>query len=1026
MKATVFGRNHNILTLLIFTLFFVVTVHATDFYVSTSGSDSNNGSASAPFKTIQHALDIVGPGGHVIVKAGVYNERLEVKTSGSSGNPIVIEGERGPNGEFLTVIDGGDPVSGWSYASEVGEGVYKTNSINYVPYNMVVDDKQIVRISDSNMNGGGFGFLNMPIDGKVITTSDKKEVKFWDVFYAVYGYKNGYVYIRFKNGDNPSMKNIRSSPNVSVISLSDVGYVNICNLNIRGARKCIEISGNQAHHNIIENNFLLNGHDRVVVGNGASYNTIRDNEMTLNLYGYQKAGAWEDNKSSSEYEYGLKEYIYNFYKKYVGDSASDDRMVTLLHCGKGNIVANNHMYQGLIGVIAYAKGSNPIEDLKVYENEVHGMSSIGFLIMEGLVNAQYFDNLLYNNNINMRFHHLNYDGDVSGGRTVYIYHNWLYNPPDRSTQIYAHYDRNGASRARFYVYHNSFSGSKYGIYFSPYAADNGGLPNSVWLNNIFSMIRFFKAVEKFIENESMIGVFDYNWCGGNFGYGEPEWFGSHNISAEGQKFWNDSRLHDFSIPSNSVVREAGVDLSKRFTIDGESFDPLPGMEAGYFSGSRPDIGSPPFSNSDIEPPDDSQNPSVPTNLTYEVISPSQINLSWNASTDNVAVTGYNVYRNSNFLASTTVTRYTDTELSVGTTYTYTVSALDAAGNESDRSSEVTATVQSPSDDTEAPSVPQILSYQSVSSSQIDLVWDTATDNVGVAGYKIFRDGNQIVSTDNTSYSDTGLQQMTTYVYTILAYDAAGNESAQSNPVIVTTLSSDTTIVDLTIRTVPTRINLDGDLSEFVNADSAVFSPPSGGNTAIVKSMWDSQYLYIGYKVRDTQLNAEEISRDGDVWNDDAVEWFVDVKNDGGGENDPNSKYMDGDDFHGIINILNTQYDCCGSSDGTPLMTWNGSWESAVRLDGTLNNNTDYDDGYVIEVRIPWITFGLTEAPEANSTMSMSFSNVDRDASQFSYVMWPDITTAFQNASMWQSVLLVSSDDMIAPEAPIGLVVRLID
>lgn len=82
-------------------------------------------------------------------------------------------------------------------------------------------------------------------------------------------------------------------------------------------------------------------------------------------------------------------------------------------------------------------------------------------------------------------------------------------------------------------------------------------------------------------------------------------------------------------------------------------------------------------------------------------------------------------------------------------------------------------------DTQPPSVPQNLTATAVSTSQINLRWSASTDNVGVTGYKIYRNGSYLTSTSNTSYSDTGLSMGTTYSYRVSAYDAAGNESAQS-------------------------------------------------------------------------------------------------------------------------------------------------------------------------------------------------------------------------------------------------------
>jgi N-acetylmuramoyl-L-alanine amidase len=89
-------------------------------------------------------------------------------------------------------------------------------------------------------------------------------------------------------------------------------------------------------------------------------------------------------------------------------------------------------------------------------------------------------------------------------------------------------------------------------------------------------------------------------------------------------------------------------------------------------------------------------------------------------------------------------------------------------------------------DTEPPTVPTNLVATPISSTRIDLTWTASTDNVGVTGYKIFRDGGLIGTSPTNSYSDTTCSPSTTYIYRVSAYDAAGNESAQSAPAQATT------------------------------------------------------------------------------------------------------------------------------------------------------------------------------------------------------------------------------------------------
>ena len=95
-------------------------------------------------------------------------------------------------------------------------------------------------------------------------------------------------------------------------------------------------------------------------------------------------------------------------------------------------------------------------------------------------------------------------------------------------------------------------------------------------------------------------------------------------------------------------------------------------------------------------PPDVTPPSVPTGLAANPVSSSQVNLSWTASTDNVGVTGYKVYRGGVLMASQAGTSYSDTGLAATTLYSYTVAACDAASNCSAQSDAITATTSASS------------------------------------------------------------------------------------------------------------------------------------------------------------------------------------------------------------------------------------------------------------------------------------------------------------------------------------------
>ncbi|GAA1360470.1 fibronectin type III domain-containing protein [Catellatospora chokoriensis] len=314
---------------------------------------------------------------------------------------------------------------------------------------------------------------------------------------------------------------------------------------------------------------------------------------------------------------------------------------------------------------------------------------------------------------------------------------------------------------------------------------------------------------------------------------------------------------------------------------------------------------------------DTTAPSVPTGLTSTGQTSSSVSLSWSASTDNVGVTGYEVFRGSTLVGSPAGTSFTDTGLTASTSYSYTVRARDAAGNRSAVGNTVTVSTTSGGGtptgyeaeasgnalsggalvaacatcsggskvgylgngasmaftnvaggtggprtvtiyyltaeartavvngqtvnfastgswttvgsttvtvdlaagsntitfanpggwapdidritvstaggggDTTAPSAPTGLASPSKTAGSVTLSWSGSTDNVGVTGYQILRGGSPVGTSTTTGFTDTGLAASTAYTYTVKAYDAAGNHSAASSPLTVTTSAGGT-------------------------------------------------------------------------------------------------------------------------------------------------------------------------------------------------------------------------------------------
>jgi uncharacterized protein YkwD/chitodextrinase len=202
------------------------------------------------------------------------------------------------------------------------------------------------------------------------------------------------------------------------------------------------------------------------------------------------------------------------------------------------------------------------------------------------------------------------------------------------------------------------------------------------------------------------------------------------------------------------------------------------------SGTTPPPPPPPSPPSPPPPPTsgDTQKPTTPTGLA--VVSPTQTSaqLRWNASSDNVGVTGYGIYAGGTLIGSVSGTSVSVSGFQCGRSYSIGVDARDAAGN---RSAIAFVTVSTSAcsgtggADTVAPTTPAGLTVTSVGRTYVTVRWSASTDNVGVTGYRVWRGATLLGTTTSTSVSFTGLTCGTAYQLGVAAIDAAGNVSSRA-------------------------------------------------------------------------------------------------------------------------------------------------------------------------------------------------------------------------------------------------------
>lgn len=204
-------------------------------------------------------------------------------------------------------------------------------------------------------------------------------------------------------------------------------------------------------------------------------------------------------------------------------------------------------------------------------------------------------------------------------------------------------------------------------------------------------------------------------------------------------------------------------------------------------------------------PTDTEKPSKPSGL-HASVQGLTVSLSWNASADNVGVSGYGLYRDGTFMVTVPGTSFLDTGVQAGVSYEYSVLAGDYLGNKSDRSSSVTATIPATATTsvplatsetmttptapmtTASPSLserrvlpgrPGNLSVRILDNRTVRVTWSAPSGVTGVIGYRLFKNDTFLTSVTGTTYDDKSVYGGQEYRYSVAATDATGDVSQRS-------------------------------------------------------------------------------------------------------------------------------------------------------------------------------------------------------------------------------------------------------
>lgn len=224
--------------------------------------------------------------------------------------------------------------------------------------------------------------------------------------------------------------------------------------------------------------------------------------------------------------------------------------------------------------------------------------------------------------------------------------------------------------------------------------------------------------------------------------------------------------------------DASLLPNANYTISAKAYD-----QAGNFATAQIGVS--------VKNGGDTSAPTTPQSVTAAASAYNKVTVTWKSSSDDVGVVGYTVWRNNAPVAQLgNVATYTDTTVVANTSYSYQVTAKDAAGNVSTAST--AANVKTPAvSDSQAPSAPGEPRAEVVGPTQANLSWAASTDNTGVTAYDVYRKASggqnaKVATVATPSFGDASLVANTTYEYYVVARDAAGNSSKNSTILKLTT------------------------------------------------------------------------------------------------------------------------------------------------------------------------------------------------------------------------------------------------
>jgi len=583
---------------IVFGALFPVLPHAqaATYYVATTGSNGQSGSSSAPWATLQHAHDQASPGDTIRVRAGQYFQRVTI-----TKHTLTWTGESG------TIIDGSDSLTGWQ---SQGNGMYRVPLPGYAPGALIATASKlsIGKIKDRMMTGSpescGTGFQVLQSAANYVCEGRP----YWDGWEASFGVNGGFVYLRFRNGENPNDMLVRSSPgrdnglesNAGTFTLNGADGNIIEQMEIGGGTDAIFLY-NGANNNLIRHNTLRNGVHQVRI-HGSSGNTILNNTMSERWIGSHAgytatpvtAGSWY-NPSEFIWKARINQYHHD---KFEGASGAEHTGGIMSTSADYNIFDGNHITGGTVGIHFEAGGTGA----HVRNNEIANHSA------QGLWYSEYAELHIYNNRFYNGGHLIRIQRMEWSGKTGYIYRNHFHQDSDGDKHIHYSFIERNRSTNVLYVYHNTHTGAGFGNDLG--GGDTGNTPAQMpflrIVNNLFSGREMYptSGLNCNAGQQNSLGMYNTNHAailnenvnGGSNG----NCF--NNTQGGPNPIWSNPLTDDLYPPVGHAALNSARRLDQPWTVNGGTYPALPGMAGGYYPDTTPHRGAMQVAEGEPPPP----------------------------------------------------------------------------------------------------------------------------------------------------------------------------------------------------------------------------------------------------------------------------------------------------------------------------------------------------------------------------------------------------------------------------------------